>query len=190
MDYLIVNGNPNPADKNWETYLSDFAARLTVRGSCVKLFTLRDLDIKPCTGCFSCWLITPGLCARRDDMKLIYPAVLGSDLLIWASPLVLGNVSALTKIAQDRFLPLLHPYFVMREGEVHHRIRYSKIPDLGLILGLGRGDTEEDVALVRRLHERFALNFYSRLRFTITNLTTAAESVRLVQEAMHETIAA
>jgi multimeric flavodoxin WrbA len=190
MDYLIVNGNPNPADKNWETYLSDFAARLTASGAVVRSFALRDLNIKPCTGCFTCWHSTPGLCRHRDDMVRLYQAILGTDVTVWASPLVMGNISALTKTVQDRIIPLLHPFFAMVDGECHHRRRYPKNIDMGLLVAPGCGDGEEDLRLVRRLHERLALNGHGRLRFFATTSDAAAAAARLAMEVMHEPLAA
>ncbi len=190
MDYLMLNGNPDPKNETWENYLDGIERGLIASGSRVTRFTLRDLEIKPCTGCFTCWHTTPGRCRRRDDMEKLYPAVLGADVTVWASPLVWGNVSALTKIVQDRIIPLLHPFFEMVNGECHHRRRYPKNIDMGLIVGPERDDTAEDLAIVRRLHERLALNGRGRLRFAVTAELGAAASTQRLKEAMDETTAA
>jgi multimeric flavodoxin WrbA len=190
MDYLLVNGNPDPSLKTWEAYLDDFSSRLRTAGSAVTRFDLRDMKIEACTGCFNCWHTTPGLCRRRDDMEKLYQAILGMDITVWASPLVLGNVSGLTKTAQDRIIPLLHPFFEIVDGECHHRRRYPKKIDMGLIVSPDKHDKDEDLSIVRRLHERFALNGHGRLMFFATTLDTAAEAARQAKEASHETTAA
>ncbi|HUJ74729.1 MAG TPA: flavodoxin family protein, partial [bacterium] len=120
MRILILNGNPDPADSGWEASLEDYSRQRREAGDTVTRVDLRDLAIRFCTGCWSCWYTTPGLCAIKDDMAQLYPQILAADVTVWASPLVLGNVTALTKKAQDRFIPLLHPYFALDRGEMHH----------------------------------------------------------------------
>src|ERR1035437_3288965 len=107
----------------------------TIQGHEVTRIDLRDLDIKFCTGCWSCWWATPGKCVFRDHMLQIYPEMVAAELIIWASPLILGHVSALTKTAQDRFIPLAHPYIEVVDGECHHRKRYEHNANVGLFVG-------------------------------------------------------
>jgi multimeric flavodoxin WrbA len=183
MYYLILNGHPHPSEIKWEAYLEAFAGELRKAGAEARLQSLRDLDIRYCTGCWSCWWATPGRCSRRDDMAHQYPEMIRADIIVWASPLVMGNVSALTKKTQDRFVPLLHPYFELAEGEFHHRRRYDKNIDMGLIMALGENDTEEDASIVRRQHERLALNGRGRLVFSATTALDAAQAAALALEA-------
>ncbi len=184
MELIILNGNPDPARAEWEGYIGAFERALREAGALVKVHALRDMDIGYCTGCWSCWWATPGLCARRDSMAALYPEILSADVIVWASPLVMGNVSALTKKTQDRIIPLLHPYFELVNGESHHRRRYpGKNLDMGLIIQAGPGDTGEDEEIVRRLHERLALNGRGRLRFFST-------TARAAEEAAHEAVGA
>jgi multimeric flavodoxin WrbA len=102
-------------------------------------------------------------------MTEIYPEMVRADLVIWASPLVLGNVSALTKKAQDRFIPLLHPYIRLVDGECHHRKRYERNADIGLIIEPAAHDNEDDCDFVRRAFERYSRNARSRLRLFATS---------------------
>lgn len=180
---MILNGNPDPARCGWEDYLDSFSRKLSTEGTEVRRFDLRTMDVRYCTGCFSCWLKTPGLCVHKDAMTELYPEMIAADIIVWASPLILGNVSALTKKTQDRCIPLIHPYFELVRGEAHHRRRYPKNLDMGLIVEPGPDDTAEDVALVRRQHVRFALNGHGRLKLFATTATKA-------EEAVYETISA
>jgi hypothetical protein len=163
MNCLILNGNPRPTA--FDGTVAMFAAALAETGADTRVRALRDETIAYCNGCWSCWWATPGRCAKRDAMEDILPEVRRADLLVFASPLVLGAPSYLVKRCQDRLIPLIHPYIELAEGECHHRRRYERLPELGLIVEAGADDSEADLELVRRLHERLALNLRSRLRF-------------------------
>jgi hypothetical protein len=170
---LILNGNQ--ARSSFDAYLTAVASGLGVAGHSVRRFDLRDLDVRSCTGCWSGWWKTPGLCAISDGMSAIYPELVRADLVVWASPPVLGTISALLKRAQDRFIPIAHPYIEVVDGECHHRHRYARNADLGLIVEPQPDDTDDDVALTRRLFERFSRNTRTRLRFSATPATPIAE---------------
>jgi hypothetical protein len=178
MKILILNGDARPGETPLAVYLAKFKAALEAGGASVKRLDLSELDIKFCTGCFTCWWATPGLCAFRDGMETIYPAVLESDLLIWASPLVLGTVPTLVKKTQDRLIPLLHPYFELVQGEVHHRKRYDRYPDLGLIVEPRAEDDPEDLAGVRFLFERFGVNLHSSFKVFASTEDVPEEAAR------------
>jgi multimeric flavodoxin WrbA len=119
----------------------------------------------------------------KDDMMAIYPKMAAADLVVWASPLVLGTVSALTKQVQDRFIPLAHPYIELVDGECHHRHRYAHNADIGVIVAPTPEDSDEDVAIVRGFYQRFSRNTRTCLRLFATPKTP-------VTEAAHEALAA
>lgn len=179
MRVLILNGNPNPSGFD-ESVLS-LAEAFRGRGCDAEIETLRDRDIRLCVGCWACWWKTPGLCAHRDAMDEILPKLAESDLVVWASPLVMGAVSHLLKTAQDRFIPLIHPYIELYKGECHHRHRYAHNPDMALYVETGPDDGAEDIAIARSFFERFALNAKTKLRFVAT-------AERPVEEACDEAL--
>jgi multimeric flavodoxin WrbA len=160
-------------------YLDSFASGLEGRGHQVRKMILGEMDIRFCSGCWACWWQSPGQCAFRDDMELLYPAILDSDLVVWAAPLVLGTVPALVKKVQDRLIPLVHPYFAIVKGEAHHRKRYANYPDLAFLAGPAAMDGPEDLALARLLVERFAVNMRGGFRF----FATTADPVKEVLDA-------
>jgi multimeric flavodoxin WrbA len=175
MRCLVLNGNPAPSD--FDDYLAGLVAGVAGRGHEARRVDLRDLDVKYCNGCWSCWWATPGRCARKDDMAALLPEMAAADLMVWASPLILGAVSALLKKVQDRFIPLAHPYIQIVDGECHHRHRYAHNADLGLVVAPTTEDGEEDLALARRFFERFSKNTRTRLRVFATPATPLAEVV-------------
>ncbi len=177
MRLLVLNGNPEGGATGFDAWCESFAASARSRsGNDARVIALRELDIRFCTGCWSCWWATPGRCAHKDGMEAIYRLMLGSDVLVWASPLVMGNVSALVKKAQDRFIPLVHPYIELANGESHHKRRYPKDMDMGLVIQAEPEDGPEDIALVRHQAERLALNGRGRLKLFATTATDPEEA--------------
>lgn len=179
MYCLIIDGNPalDGTGEGFDRYLGGFASGLQSKGHRVGRFVLRELDLAFCTGCWACWWKTPGLCAFKDDIVALHREMTKADLIVWASPLILGNVSALLKTAQDRFVPMVHPYISIQDGECHHRPRYAREPDIGLIVGPGPDDGELDLALARGFFERFAKNAHGKFRLFATPNTPLAEAV-------------
>jgi multimeric flavodoxin WrbA len=178
----VLNGEPE-AGSGFDLYVRALTERATAAGHDVQLLDLRDLDLKGCSGCFGCWVKTPGECVKRDDSALVCRAVIGSDLALLASPLVMGFTTALLKRAADQMIPLLHPYFVVEGGEMHHRARYKHYPLLALLLSPGRDCDAEDIAITEQLWSRMARNMKSRLTFTAVADRTPEEVVNEIAAA-------
>ncbi|MGB5684392.1 MAG: flavodoxin family protein [Candidatus Electrothrix sp.] len=101
----------------------------------VKTFTLRDLCINPCIGCFNCWFKTPGQCVHRGDRGAeILQTILNSKTIILFTPVIFGGYSSELKKMVDRLLPLVIPFLIKAHGETHHPLRYSTFPH---IVGIG-----------------------------------------------------
>lgn len=98
---------------------------------------------KDCLGCFGCWIRTPGICVHRDDPgSLFLKQQWDSDYLLIISRVTWGCYSTSIKYYADRMLPLLHPYFRKVKGEMHHKLRYKRMPVI-LAAGFGAADEEE-----------------------------------------------
>ena len=166
MRIAILNGNPSAEDSAFEDYLGGLVRALEERRHDVTLFQLRDMDIKHCTGCWGCWVKTPGECIAKDASADVCRAAIHADLVLHASPVTMGFYSALLKKATDKLIPLIHPYAVVDQGEAHHRARYEEYPLLGLLLQPGEDTDDEDITIIREIHGRTALNLKSRLAFT------------------------
>jgi hypothetical protein len=125
----------------------------------VTTFRLRDLSIAPCTGCFSCWVRTPGLCVVDDAARTIAAAVIRSGLIVLLTPITFGGYSSELKKAMDRMIPLILPFFARIEKETHHVPRYPRFPRI-LAVGVGPATTEEE-RLFGRLARRNATNLHA-----------------------------
>lgn len=72
---------------------------------CEYELNLSESTIKNCTGCWSCWLKTPGRCIYKD-LDAFYRAYLDADRVIIFSKLSQGFVSGNLKTLFDRMIPL------------------------------------------------------------------------------------
>ena len=123
------------------------------------------MNLKYCTGCWSCWWRTPGLCAINDDGEEIFRSVINSDFVIFASPLKAGFTSSELKKITDRLVSLLHPYIKVKDGEFHHRKRYESYPDFGVIVLPEEDTDDEDLRIVSDIYDRLALNFHATKKY-------------------------
>ena len=135
-------------------------AALRRRGHEVRTLVLREVKLHPCTGCFRCWLVTPGECVHRDDGPELLRASLEADLQILASPLVMGFPTALLKASVDRSIPLALPYLERRGGELHHPPRYpgGKRGATVLVYEPEEDTDEEDHRILEAYLERLSRN--------------------------------
>jgi multimeric flavodoxin WrbA len=176
MKITILNGNPDAGNTTFDAYLKRLAETLVTAQHQATTLTLRDMDIKHCAGCWGCWVKTPGECVARDDSADVCRAAINADFVLLASPVIMGFPSAVLKKTVEKFIPLIHPYGAVVQGEAHHKARYDRYPLLGLLLEK-RGDADNaDVQITADIFSRTALNFKTQLAFT--ELTSApAETV-------------
>jgi multimeric flavodoxin WrbA len=179
MKITILNGNPTPTP--FDTSLSELGALLQAEGHSLNQFDLRDLSLHYCIGCWGCWVKKPGQCSNGDATCLAMDrAVINADFVLWAAPLKMGFPSSLLKMALDKHLPLIHPYMVVDQGEAHHLKRYAHYPRVGLLIEKEAGTDAGDLQIVSAICCRTALNFKTRLEFSLTSETPAAELARRI----------
>lgn len=112
--------------------------------------------VKTCTGCFGCWVKTPGRCVL-DDRASALPGYLKqcAELAI-LSPIWYGGYSPNVKAAVERCLGYMLPYFRVIGGETHHRMRYDNPFQLSVHFYGACDDEEKEIA--RRLVRANAVN--------------------------------
>ncbi len=133
---------------------------LRAEGWNVNSFTLRDIEIAACLGCFKCWLQTPGVCIIDDAGRTVAEQFIQSDLSVFLSPVTFGGYSSVLKKGLDRIIPNILPFFEKIQGEVHHKRRYDAYPRL-VVLGVLPQPDEESERTFLSLAGRNAINFYS-----------------------------
>jgi multimeric flavodoxin WrbA/putative sterol carrier protein len=137
MKILAIQGSPRPKASNTEVLLQEFLRGAASRGAATETVYLKEKKIHPCTGCFTCWAKTPGICVFKDDMPELLDKVRGCDILAYATPLYNYSMTAYLKAFQERTLPLLAPHMVKTEDVYRHPQRYPHSRKMVLISTCG-----------------------------------------------------
>ena len=128
-------------------------------------------SIHNCIGCFGCWVKTPGKCVIHDGYEGTGIGMGKCKELILVSKCCYGGVSPFVKTVQDRAISYLHPNFVIRKGEMHHKRRYDNVIQLSAHLyGDKITETEKETArnLIYANADNYdavvkAINFYGTI---------------------------
>lgn len=127
---------------------------------CEYILDLVETNVKNCTGCWSCWLKTPGRCMHKD-LDAFYKEYLDADKVIIFSKVSHGFVSGNLKTLFDRMIPLFLPYITYKTGESMHKPRYEKYPEIEVYY---QGDFKsiEDRKIYESYIHRTFYQFYSK----------------------------
>jgi multimeric flavodoxin WrbA len=166
MEVLVINGNPD-TESQFEEYLRELAVSLEHRRHRVTTLAVREMVIAECQRCFGCWVRTPGECLLPDQSELLRQHFVGSDMVLFASPLLMGYPTALTQKAIDRLLPTLLPYWESTETGVRHERRYDKVPVLGVLLHAREEVDSEDLSILDDLFASIAHQLGTTVKFIL-----------------------
>ena len=73
-----------------------------------KIINLKDMNLKPCKGCFLCFIKGDDSCPLKDDKEKIFMKMEEADGIIFASPVYSMHISYLKKLFIDRFSCTFH----------------------------------------------------------------------------------
>jgi multimeric flavodoxin WrbA len=149
MKILAINGSPRGKKGNTFIMVESFLAGAKAAGAETEHVLLAERQIEPCKGCFSCWLKTPGKCVIKDDMtEMLEKIKTKPDIVVFATPLYVFNVTGLMKNFMDRTVPLADPHFDKDEsGLCSHASKNSYGPKLVVISNCGFPEQEHFKAL-------------------------------------------
>ena len=107
MNILVLHGSPRKGG-NSDTLAATFLQQMTAICPCeVRHFYLNDMQIQPCQGCLHCAADPSHACRLQDDMQSIYDAFGWANLVVWATPMYWGYMTAQMKTALDRMESLV-----------------------------------------------------------------------------------
>lgn len=156
MKILVLQASPN-VHGSTAILVDEFCRGAREKGHTVERVDVCKLDIAPCTGCVACGYEGP--CVQRDDMDALRARILGSDMLVLATPLYYYGMSAQLKTVIDRFCSANSSITRKRMRSAlltvawnaddwtfeallaHYRtlVRYLSWRDCGMVLGYGCG---------------------------------------------------
>lgn len=122
----------------------------------ITFIDLSEMKISGCTGCFGCWIKTPGKCVIRDDAVKIYPLIAKSDKLIYVSKIKYGSYDSIMKTMLERAIPVQKAFIRIHCGETHHVQRDVAQKNAKIIIYGHPSEHEKNV--FERLIARNALN--------------------------------
>ena len=107
---------------------------------------------KNCIGCFSCWVRKPFECIHKDKIVNNGKTILESDDLIIISRFTYGTYSSKIKRIIERSISFVEPFFTIRNGEIHHKVRTNKKINFKVYF-YGEYITEEDKNIATKFVE-------------------------------------
>lgn len=129
--------------------------------------------ITPCTGCFGCWMKTPGACIIRDAYGKMGKYVAMCSEMILISKCIYGGYSPFVKNVLDRSISYIHPYFAIKNGEMHHQQRYKKELPMKVIF-YGDDITSREKETAQKVVAANAINLYGTVK-SVTFLDSIKE---------------
>lgn len=161
MKIVAINGSPRGKSGNTFIMVEEFLKGARNAGADCDHILLAEKKIHHCMGCFTCWTKTPGHCAISDDMTDLIPR-LKSDMVVFASPVYVDNVTGLMKNFMDRLVPTALPYFELDErGEARH-ICETEQPKIIVISNCGFPE-QSHFQVISHLFKRVARNMHSEV---------------------------
>lgn len=141
---------------------SELAEKILPHDPDIKIIA-NDSPIHPCVGCFGCWIKTPGQCVIKDQYACTGELLSKCDEVIIISKCCYGGFSPFVKNVLDRAISYIHPYFVYRNGEMHHKHRYSNSFNLFACF-YGEDITDSEKQTAKNLVQANSINFDCKVK--------------------------
>ena len=143
---LIFNGSPRKKG-NTATLIDECLKGIRDAGSDAEVFVLNKMKIKPCQFCDWCIKNKMLACVTKDDMQELYPKLLVSDVLIFASPIFWFSFSAQMKLFIDRLYAF--------HGQGSFALRNKKVASI-LVYGDNNVETSGVNNAIANFHDIFS----------------------------------
>jgi putative sterol carrier protein len=114
MKVLALNGSPRMKASSTYHMLKPLLEGMEEAGAETELIHIREYDLENCTGCYTCWVHTPGECINKDkdSMYDILQKFHAVDLVVFGTPLYVFTMSGIMKTFLDRTIPGLEPWLI------------------------------------------------------------------------------
>ena len=107
MKIIAINGSPHKG--NTTDKITDIEQKLKNYNDVdFEIINLKDMDLKQCRGCFTCFIKGDEFCTLKDDKDKIFKKIDEADGVIFATSVYSMHVSYLMKLLIDRFSCTFH----------------------------------------------------------------------------------
>ncbi|MBU8892307.1 MAG: NAD(P)H-dependent oxidoreductase [Bacteroidales bacterium] len=122
---IVLNASPRGQNGYTDFYLEPFIEGMKKK-TVVEVVHFNKYQIKPCTGCFSCWMNTPGKCKyhENDDFHVLAEKMFEADLIVYAFPIYADGMPGVLKNYFDRSVSRAYPYMINGMKRVRHPRRF------------------------------------------------------------------
>ena len=163
MKFTIFNGSPRGKKGNTHFMVKEFSKGVELAGAEVENIFLVKKKIRHCRGCLTCWTKTPGECVIKDDMAELIQKFSESDIVVFATPVYVDNVTGIMKNFMDRLVADADPHFEKDErGECVHFSAYGKPAKLVVISNCGFPE-QSHFQVLELLFKRIARNMQAEV---------------------------
>lgn len=166
---VCLQGSPRPSG-NSAVMAQALCAAASGQGAEVTTFALNALKYRGCQGCLLC-KTKADACVLKDGLTPVLEAVRGCDVLVLATPVYFGEVTAQLKAFIDRCYGYFTPDYAFNKA---HRSRLA--PGKTLCMVIAQGHPRED--LFTDIFPRYAY-FYNWLGFNESRLLRACKIYHL-----------
>lgn len=112
MKIIGINGSPRIGG-NTDTLLDKVLEGAKSKGAQIEKIILNTLEFSPCQECENAR--DDGTCIIKDDMQPLYKKIDEADVVILASPIFFGSLSAQTKMMVDRFQCVWRAKYILKK---------------------------------------------------------------------------
>ncbi len=124
MNVLIINGSPRKKGST-ATIANTFGEAASEKGANVRTYILNEMrNIRGCQSCTKCW--EKGYCVVKDDFALALADHNWADIIVWATPVYMDDMSGILKLFSDRMFSNVKPEFYIDQQPEHGRLAPGK----------------------------------------------------------------
>lgn len=163
MKITAFNGSPKGASGNTNVMVTAFLNGAESAGAEIENIFLASKEINHCKACRQC-VVSGGKCVIADDMGELITKYVESDIVVFATPLFIDNISGMLKVFMDRTFCIGNPMFEKDEnGE--YRGSKSKLfkngqPPKIVVISNGGYPQRSNFQVVSLLMKRVARNIH------------------------------
>ncbi|MHC4624110.1 MAG: flavodoxin family protein [Planctomycetota bacterium] len=163
MKITAFNASPWAEEGHTHAMVGEFLAGAARAGADVHVVQLARRHIETCHRCGVCFYKSPGKCAIKDDMAGLIRKFRASDVVVFATPVYIDNVTALMKGFVDRLTPLLDPHYEKDSaGDYRRRNRFENYPRFVVISTCALPE-QSNFQVLRLFFKRMARTFHTEV---------------------------